>query len=114
MRATLYHNPRCSKSRQALALLQEKDIALDVVEYLKTPPNKKTLAQLQALLGVDVRAMMRPKETLYKSLQLGDETNENRLLQALAANPILLERPIVVLGKRAVIARPPERLYEIL
>lgn len=115
MNITLYHNPRCSKSRQTLALLREHDIEPDIVEYLETPPNEATLRELQSMLGVNVREMMRTNEAAYKELGLGrDSVTETELLAAIAAHPILLQRPIVVHGKRAVIGRPPENVLDLL
>jgi arsenate reductase len=115
MAITLYHNPRCSKSRQTLALLREHNIEPEIVEYLKTPPNEATLRGLQGKLGVDVRAMMRTNEVPYKELGLGRESvTETELLAAIAAHPILLQRPIAVCGEQALIGRPPENVLELL
>src|SRR5690625_6435291 len=104
MNITLYHNPRCSKSRQALALLRERDIEPEIVEYLKAPPDEAALRGLTEKLGVDVREMMRKNEAPWKELELGrDSVTETELLAAIAAHPILLQRPIAVRGDRAVI-----------
>lgn len=114
MKVEILHNPRCSKSRQALALLQtaaqEKALDIEIVEYLKTPPDAARLAELRDMLGVTARDMMRPKEAPYRDLELAAESDEAALLAAMAAHPILIERPIVVIGKRAAICRPPERV----
>jgi len=113
---TLYHNPRCSKSRETLALLNEQGITPDVVLYLQTPPTEQQLSQLLTQLGFSsVRQLMRTKESLYASLGLADKSlSEAALLQALAQNPQLIERPIVVKGAQARIGRPPEQVLEIL
>lgn len=107
---TLYHNPRCSKSRAAKALLNESDADFDIVEYLKTPPDPAGLAKLSRQLGLPVREMMRTNEGIYRKLGLGDVDDEQRLLQAIAEHPILLQRPIAVSGDHAVIGRPPENV----
>ena len=118
MKARILHNPRCSKSRQALALLQaaaaENALDIEIVEYLKTPPDTTRLAELRDMLGVTARDMMRPKEAPYRELELAAESDEAALLAAMAAHPILLERPIVVIGKRAAICRPPELVETLL
>ena len=112
---TIFHNPRCSKSRQALGLLQEQGIEPEVVEYLKTPLSTETLQNLCQKLGVNVVDMMRTKERDFKELGLGDRgVTDNELLQAITQNPILLERPIVVCGDKAVIGRPPENVLELI
>ncbi|MBV27830.1 MAG: arsenate reductase (glutaredoxin) [Gammaproteobacteria bacterium] len=112
---TLYHNPRCSKSRQTLALLQENGIQPEIIEYLTSPPSLAALQQLQQLLGVAALQMLRTKEQVFAELGLGNYgLTDTQLLQAAAANPILLERPIVVCGDRAVIGRPPENALELL
>lgn len=112
----IFHNPRCSKSRQTLALLEESGVSPEVVEYLREPP---TLAQLKALhsaLGGDVRAMIRFKEDDAKSLGIkaSDERPDEAWLQILADHPRLLERPIVTNGSQARIGRPPENVLELL
>ena len=112
---TIFHNPRCSKSRQALGLLQEQGIEPEVVEYLKTPLSTQTLQNLCQKLGVNVVDMMRTKEREFKELGLGDRgVTDDELLQAMTQNPILLERPIVVCGDKAVIGRPPENVRELI
>ena len=115
MSVQIYHNPRCSKSRQTLALLQERGVEHDVISYLESAPSQSALKGLVAKLGLSsVREMMRTKEAVYKELSLKDETSEAALIKAVANNPILLERPIVVHGERAAIGRPPEAVLEIL
>ena len=112
---TIFHNPRCSKSRQALGLLQEQGIEPEVVEYLKTPLSSQTLQNLCQKIGVNVVDMMRTKEREFKELGLGDRgVTDDELLQAMTQNPILLERPIVVCGDKAVIGRPPENVLKLI
>ena len=118
---TIYHNPRCSKSRAALALTEafatQQGLELNVVDYQKTPLSRAQLAELHQLLqsesAVSVRAMVRDNEDEYSELQLG-KADDARLLDALASHPKLLQRPIVRFGQRAVIARPPELAQAIL
>ncbi len=115
MSVVIYHNPRCSKSRQTLALLQERGVEPEVVEYLKTPPSAAELANILALLEISPRQLMRTKEALYKELQLADESlSEAQLLQAMVEHPKLIERPIVLANGRAAIGRPPENVLAIL
>ncbi len=111
---TIYHNPRCSKSRQTLALLQEQGIEPQVVEYLQSPPDARTLKHLLDLLGLEPRALMRTKEAVYHDLRLAEEENPDQLIAAMLENPMLIERPIVVHGERAAIGRPPESVLDIL
>lgn len=115
MPVTIYHNPRCSKSRQTLALLEERGVKPQIIEYLKRPPDAATLKALLRLLGLEPRELMRKKEAAYKELRLGDPgLSEDHLIQAMVENPILIERPIVVSGKSAALGRPPEAVLEIL
>ncbi|AYO39286.1 arsenate reductase [Serratia liquefaciens] len=113
---TIYHNPRCSKSRETLALLEQHGVTPDVVLYLETPPSVDQLKKLLKELGFNsARELMRKKEDLYKALKLADESlSEAQLLQAMVDNPKLIERPIVVKGTQARIGRPPEQVLEIL
>ncbi|OWY37398.1 arsenate reductase (glutaredoxin) [Xenophilus sp. AP218F] len=111
----LYHNPRCSKSRAALALLQEAGAEVEVIEYLKQPPSAAELDQLLQLLDMEPRELMRQKEDEYGELYLDDITLErDHLIRAMVDNPILIERPIAVRGRQAVVGRPPERVLELL
>lgn len=115
MNVRIYHNPRCSKSRQTLAMLREKGIEPEVIEYLKTPPDESTLRDLLKQLELEPSELLREKEILAKELGLtaGDMT-EDEVCEALLENPILIERPIVVTDKGARIGRPPEAVFEIL
>ena len=115
MKATIYHNPRCSKSRQTLALLEDNNIEPEIIEYLKTPPNKNTLKQLLKKLEISAAELLRKKESVFKELDLGEHLdNENKLLDEMIANPVLIERPIVVINDKAVIGRPPENILDII
>ena len=112
----IYHNPRCSKSRDTLSLLKSNGIEPEVVLYLETPPDAQTIRQLLKMLNMgSARDLMRQKEDLYKSLNLGDSRlTEAELIQAMVENPKLIERPIVVANGQARIGRPPEDVLEIL
>jgi len=112
---TIIHNPRCSKSRQTLALLQDQDCDVTVIEYLKTPLSATDIAVIQRKLNVPVRAMMRVKDTEYKLQNLGDENvSDEQLIQAMVHHPALIERPIVLANEKAAIGRPPENVLAIL
>lgn len=112
----IYHNPRCSKSRDTLSLLKSNGVEPEVVLYLDTPPDAQTVRQLLHMLGMgSARELMRKKEDLYKSLNLDDSRlTETELVQAMVDNPKLIERPIVVANGQARIGRPPEDVLEIL
>ena len=111
----IYHNPRCSKSRQTLELLREKGVEPRVVEYLKTPPEPAEIERLLEMLGLEPRALMRTNEAEYKDNNLGDESlSRGQLIEAFSRWPKLLQRPVVVAGNRAVIGRPPEQVLAIL
>lgn len=115
MSVTIYHNPRCSKSRQTLALLEERGADPQVIEYLKTPPTAAELKAVLKMLGMRPRDLMRRNEAPYKELGLGDDSlSDDALIEAMVANPILIERPVVVKDGRAAIGRPPESVVEIL
>ena len=111
----IYHNPRCSKSRETLKLLQEKGIDPEIILYLETPPDAKTLQDLLKKLGLKPRELMRTKEAEYKAQGLNDpELSDAALIEAMIATPKLIERPIVVRGGKAALGRPPEQVLEIL
>ena len=115
MRVEIYHNPRCSKSRQTLQLLQDQGVEPEVVEYLKTPPDKATLKRILKMLGLEPRALMRTKEAEYKEQGLDDPAlTREQLIDAMIATPKLIERPIVIKDGKAAIGRPPEKVLEIL
>ena len=110
---TIYHNPRCSKSRETLALLENKNVT--IIKYLETPPSIEELQTIIAQLGFDsARKLMRTKEAIYKTLNLKNETNEIALLTAMVENPKLIERPIVLANGKAAIGRPPESVLAII
>ncbi|MDR6229572.1 arsenate reductase [Pseudomonas sp. SORGH_AS199] len=111
----LYHNPRCSKSRAALELLQSRELAVSAVPYLEAPPDASALRELLGKLGLEARQLLRTGEEAYRELNLADPAlDEDALIAAMAAHPKLIERPIAVCGERAVVGRPPERVLEIL
>ncbi|RZM76414.1 arsenate reductase (glutaredoxin) [Pseudoalteromonas rubra] len=115
MSVTIYHNPRCSKSRETLALLESRDVQPEIVEYLKTPIDEDTLSDLLQKLGfTSAHQLVRSKETIYKELGLSKDSDEARIRQAMLENPKLIERPIVVKGEQAAIGRPPESVLDIL
>jgi len=115
MKVTIYHNPRCSKSRQALALLRDRGIEPEIIEYLKTPPDAATLKQILKKLDLAPRDLMRRKEAVYRELGLDDAAlGDDDLVAAMVENPVLIERPVVLAGGRAALGRPPEQVLEIL
>lgn len=112
---TIWHNPRCSKSRQTLQLIRDQGVEPTIVEYLKTPPSTAELSNALEQLGLQPRELMRKKEGVYKELSLGDEgLSRTKLIAAMVDNPVLIERPLVFRGKRAVLGRPPENVLELL
>ncbi|MBT7951983.1 MAG: arsenate reductase (glutaredoxin) [Gammaproteobacteria bacterium] len=115
MNVTIYHNPRCSKSRQTLQLLDEQGIEPNIIEYLNTPLSADELKQTLDSLGIRPRDLMRKGEAVYKETGLDDESlSDDQLIAAMLANPILIERPIVLANGKARIGRPPESVLEIL
>ena len=115
MSLVIYHNPRCSKSRQTLALLRERGLEPEIVLYLESPPSEAGLEELLDMLGMPARDLMRRKEAPYRELGLDDPSlTRAELVAAMASHPVLIERPIVVSGTRAAIGRPPEKVLEIL
>ena len=112
---TLYHNPNCSKSRQTLALLQDREVTINLVEYLKQPLTAAELRQLLNALGLNARQLIRTKEAVYLELKLEDTAlTEAALIDAMVENPILIERPIALTTQGAVIGRPPENVLTLL
>lgn len=113
--ATIYHNPRCSKSRQTLALIEQQGITPQVIRYLETPPSAAELKAIIDLLAIPPRQLMRHKEAEYQALQLDDDTlTDAELIQAIVETPKLMERPVVLANGKAVIGRPPENVLTIL
>lgn len=112
---TIWHNPRCAKSREALQLLEGRGVTPRVVRYLETPPDAAELERVLGALGLEPRQLMRTKEPLYKELGLGDPAlTREQLVAAMVANPKLIERPVVLQGAKAALGRPPERVLELL
>lgn len=115
MRVTIYHNPRCSKSRETLALLENHGVAPRVVKYLETPPDAATLQEIAGLLGLQPRELMRTSEAPYRELGLDDPgKSDAALFQAMAEHPVLIQRPIVVANGKARIGRPPDAVLDII
>ncbi|UUY08116.1 arsenate reductase (glutaredoxin) [Pseudomonas sp. J452] len=112
---TLYHNPRCSKSRGALELLEARGLTPNILRYLETPPTTAELQSLLNKLGISARQLLRTGEDEYKALNLADGSlSEAQLIAAMVAHPKLIERPILIAGDKAVIGRPPEKVLELL
>nr|WP_024308848.1 arsenate reductase (glutaredoxin) [Pseudomonas sp. P818] len=112
---TLYHNPRCSKSRGALELLEARGVQPNVVRYLETPPSASELKSLLGKLGITARDLLRSGEDEYKTLGLSDTSlSEAQLIEAMVKHPKLIERPILIAGDKAVVGRPPEKVLELL
>ena len=110
----IWHNPRCSKSRNAVALLEERGVDAEVVKYLDTPPSREEIVEVLKMLGISARELMRTKEEIYKELGLKDVTDEEALIDAMVANPRLIERPIVIKDGKAAIGRPIENIIELI
>ena len=111
----ILHNPRCSKSRQTLAILSDNGIDVDIIEYLKDVPSEKTLRQIIDILGIKPRELLRKGEVVYKENNLRrEDLTDDDLIQFMLDNPILIERPIVYDDKRAVIGRPPDNVLKLI
>lgn len=114
MTVKIYHNPRCSKSRQTLALLTERGVTPEIIEYLKDAPTAAEIREIAKMLGLSsVREMMRTGESIYKELNLKTVTDEDKLIGAMAESPKLIERPIVIKDGKAIIGRPPESVFSL-
>lgn len=111
---TIWHNPRCRKSREALKLIEERGVTPRIVRYLEEPPSRADLEQVLEATGLRPIELTRTKEKLFKELGLGKDDPDERILQALAEHPKLIERPVVFGPKGVVLARPPERAVEVL
>jgi len=112
---SIYHNPRCSKSRQTLALLEERGIDPEIILYLETPPSAETLSGILQKLGITPRQLLRKGEDAYKENNLSDTSlSDKQLIDAMVAHPKLIERPIVINGSKAALGRPPEQVLDIL
>lgn len=114
MSVVIYHNPRCSKSRQTLDLLREQGIEPIIIEYLKTPPSSDELERILGMLGMQPEELMRKGEREYEALVKGRKLPRAEIIRLMIANPILIERPIVVHGDKAALGRPPESVLSIL
>lgn len=115
MTIAIYHNPRCSKSRQTLELLRNQGIEPTIIEYLKTPPSIDELKAVIKALGIAPRDLLRKGEAIYKELGLHDSNpSDEALIQAMVTHPVLIERPIVIRGDKAAIGRPPESVLNLL
>ena len=114
MSTIIWHNPRCSKSRQTLEILNEKGVNAEVVKYLETNPSANEISDVLKKLGISARELMRTKEDIYKTLNLKDEESETKLIEAMVSHPKLIERPIVIVGDKAVLGRPPEKVLELI
>jgi len=111
----IWHNPRCSKSRDSLKLLEEKGIEAEVVKYLVETPTKEELEEMLTMLGLNsARELMRTKEAIYKELNLKEESSEEALITAMVEHPKLIERPIVIKGNKAAIGRPIQKVIDLL
>ena len=109
----VFHNPRCSKSRSALSLLEEKELPYDVVEYLKSSPNKEDIIEILKKLKMQAKDLIRKGEPDFKDNFKGKEMNEGEWIEAMVKYPKLIERPIVILGNKAIVARPTEKINEL-
>ncbi len=110
----IWHNPRCSKSRAGVKYLEDKGVEFEIVKYLDNPPSVKEIAEVLRKLGMGARELMRTKEAIYRELGLKNEHDEQKLVEAMAAHPRLIERPVVINGDKAVVGRPAERIAEVL
>ncbi|NCO00437.1 MAG: arsenate reductase (glutaredoxin) [Epsilonproteobacteria bacterium] len=113
-KVTIWHNPKCSKSREALSILEGYECDKDIIKYLETSPEKNEIKNLLKMLGVTARELMRTKEELYKELALKEEHDEEKLIEAMAQNPKLIERPILIKDGKAIIGRPTSVVAEFL
>ena len=110
----IWHNPKCSKSRAAMEILEENNCEADVVKYLETTPSKDEITTALTMLGMNPRELMRTKEDIYKELNLADEDDYDKLVDAMVANPKLIERPVIFKGNKAIIGRPTEIITKFI
>ncbi|TNE55466.1 MAG: arsenate reductase (glutaredoxin) [Bacteroidetes bacterium] len=114
MKTIIYHNPRCSKSREAKGLLEAENCEIEVVEYLKDTPDKSEIKKLVDLLGIAPHDLIRKGEAIYKEQYKGKELSDEQWIEAMAAHPILIERPIIIQGNKAVVGRPPSLVLDLV
>ncbi|MCG6857529.1 MAG: arsenate reductase (glutaredoxin) [Salaquimonas sp.] len=114
MDITIWHNPRCSKSRQTLELLRNRGVEPRVIEYLKNPPSRAEIKRVLGLLGITAHDLLRRGEAAYKERGLSKKTDEADIIEAMIHDPVLIERPVVITEDRAIIGRPPEAVLEIV
>lgn len=110
----IWHNPRCSKSREAMEILESNNCESEVVKYLEVTPDASEIKNTLKMLGLSPRELMRTKEDIYKELNLKDESNEDKLIQAMATNPKLIERPVIFKGSKAIIGRPTSIIADFI
>ncbi len=110
----IYHNPRCSKSRQGLAILNDANVEFEIIQYLKTPPSEKEIKDILSKLNMEPIALVRKNEAIWKENYKGKELSDEEIIKAMAENPKLIERPIVIHNDKAVLGRPPENISTIL
>lgn len=110
---TIWHNPRCSKSREALSILESKGEEVEIIRYLDEMITYEMIKETLKKLGISARELMRTKEEEYKTLGLKDEMNEHKLIEAMVENPRLIERPVIIKGERAVLGRPPQKVLAL-
>jgi len=113
-KVTIWHNQKCSKSREAMNILENNNYDTEVIKYLETTPNETEIKNILKMLGITPRELMRTKEALYKELKLKEELNDDALISAMAQNPKLIERPVIIKGSRAIIGRPTQKIEEFL
>lgn len=111
---TIWHNPRCSKSRQTLQLLRDRGYEPDEIDYQKNPPSVEEIASVLQKLGLTANDLIRKGQDIYTELDLASETNEDKLIEAMFLHPVLIERPVVINGDKASLGRPPEAVLTIL
>ncbi len=111
---TIYHNPRCRKSREALAILEDQKEEISIFKYLDTPPNKKEITEVINLLGINPIELVRKNETIWKENYKGKTLSDDEVITILSENPKLIERPIVIKNNKAIVGRPPEKVLTIL
>ncbi len=111
---TIYHNPRCTKSRETLAILEAKNEEITIIKYLETPPTSKELSDIIKLLAIKPLELVRKNEAIWKENYKGKDLSDKEIIQIMSENPKLIERPVVIKGNKAVIGRPPEKVIDII